>query len=157
MIFGHIDVPYDTHAYAPALVKVLDWLKHTDLLALPAGRQIIEGEAIYANVDDVKTRQYEDTKPESHKRYIDIQFMVQGAEKIGFTPNVGPMPPSEVYEDRDLYFYNPSLADAGIILAKPGNYSIFFPDDLHRPLIAVDNTPQPIRKVVVKVSVDLLK
>lgn len=157
MIFGHIDVPYDTLAYAPVLVKALDWLKHTDLLSLAAGRHEIEGDAIYANVDDVKTRRFADTKPESHKRYIDIQFMVRGAEKIGFIPNVAKMPPTEVYEDKDLYFYDPSSADVGIVTAREGNYSIFFPDDLHRPLIAIDDAPQPIRKVVVKVSVDLLK
>lgn len=157
MIFGHINVPYDTHAYAPVLVKALDWLKNTDLTTLTAGRHEIEGEDIYANVDDVMTRQFVDTKPESHKRYIDIQFMVRGTEKIGFLPKVNDIPPTEEYSDRDLYFYNPSLADAGIITSNPGNYAIFFPDDLHRPLIAVDDIPQPVRKVVVKVSVDLLK
>ena len=38
---------------------------------------------MYANVDDVETKLFETTKPESHKNYIDIQFMVKGSREYG--------------------------------------------------------------------------
>ncbi|MDU6817294.1 MAG: YhcH/YjgK/YiaL family protein, partial [Veillonella sp.] len=37
-----------------------------------------------------------------------------------------------------------------------GYYTVFFPSDIHRPLLAVNDKPIKIRKVVVKVHVDLL-
>ena len=47
---------------------------------MPGGRHAIEGDMMYANVDDVETKLFETTKPESHRNYVDIQFMVDGEE-----------------------------------------------------------------------------
>ncbi|MFR5795436.1 MAG: YhcH/YjgK/YiaL family protein [Christensenellales bacterium] len=42
------------------------------------------------------------------------------------------------------------------IHATEGCYAVFFPNDAHRPGVCVDGKPLDYRKVVVKVSVDLL-
>ena len=41
------------------------------------------------------------------------------------------------------------------IEARPGCYSVFFPEDIHRPACA-SGQPMTVRKVVVKISVKLL-
>ena len=78
MFFSSITADYTKMGYPKAIVRALDFLKHTDLKALPGGRYAIEGDMMYANVDDVETKPFEATKPESHRNYVDIQFMVSG-------------------------------------------------------------------------------
>nr|WP_252894211.1 YhcH/YjgK/YiaL family protein [Veillonella denticariosi] len=111
---------------------------------------------MYANVDDVKTKLFEETKPESHKNYVDIQFMVCGEEHMGFFVDRGKVKPVESYPDRDCYFYPNEAVDEGMIHCPEGYYTVFFPSDIHRPLLAVNDKPIDIRKVVVKVHVSLL-
>ena len=54
---------------------------------------------VYANVDDVETKLFEATKPESHRNYVDIQFMVSGEENMGFFVDKGFVKPVESYPD----------------------------------------------------------
>ena len=156
MFFSSIHADYTKMGYPAAIVRALDFLKNTDLQALPGGRHAIEGDMMYANVDDVETKLFETTKPESHKNYVDIQFMVKGQENMGFFVDRGRVKPIESYPERDCYFYPNESVDEGQIYCPEGYYTVFFPSDIHRPLLAVDDKPIKIRKVVVKVHVSLL-
>lgn len=155
MFFSSIYADYTKMGYPAAIVRALDFLKHTDLASLPGGRHEIEGSLMYANVDDVQTKEFSATKPESHKEYIDIQFMVCGEENMGFFVDSGLVAPIESYPERDCYFYPNEAHDEGVIHCPEGYYTVFFPSDIHRPLLAV-HEPISIRKVVVKVHVSLL-
>lgn len=156
MFFSNITADYTKMGYPKAIVRALDFLKNTDLKALPGGRHAIEGDMMYANVDDVETKLFEATKPESHRNYVDIQFMVSGEENMGFFVDKGMVKPVESYPDRDCYFYPNEAVDEGQIHCPEGYYTVFFPSDVHRPLLAVNDKPIKIRKVVVKVHVSLL-
>ena len=115
MFFSSIHADYTKMGYPAAIVRALDFLKNTDLQELPGGRHAIEGDMMYANVDDVETKLFETTKPESHKNYIDIQFMVKGQENMGFFVDRGRVKPIESYPERDCYFYpNESVDDHNI-------------------------------------------
>lgn len=156
MFFSSIHADYTRMGYPAAIIRALDFLKNTDLQALPGGRHAIEGDMMYVNVDDVETKLFETTKPESHKNYVDIQFMVSGEENMGFFVDHGRVQPIEFYPERDCYFYPNESVDEGTIYCPEGYYTVFFPSDIHRPLLAVNDKPIKIRKVVVKVHVDLL-
>ena len=56
MFFSSITADYTKMGYPKAIVRALDFLKNTDLKALPGGRHAIEGDMMYANVDDVETK-----------------------------------------------------------------------------------------------------
>lgn len=155
MIFSNIHADYTKCGYPKAIVRALDYLKNTDLKNLGAGSYELEADRkMYVNIDEVDTREWSQTKPESHKEYIDVQYMIDGEEDQGFFTLAGEEP-KEAYVDRDLYFYDNSREDEGEIQLTPGNYTVFFPCDAHRPLIAV-NTPIHIKKAVVKIHVSLL-
>lgn len=156
MIFGTLDIDFTQFHLPTALEEALTFLKEHDFMAMEPRRVGIDGERMYANVDAVSTRRLTDTKPEQHKRYIDVQFMVQGHERIGFTCDRGQATPTEAMPERDLWFYDTTLVDEGVLDLREGCYAIFFPEDIHRPLMAIDDTPQAVRKVVVKVSVEAL-
>lgn len=159
MIFSSIQEDYRQFGYPEAIVRALDFLKHTDLQAITYGRHDLEGDhgqSMYVNIDRAHTRLWVDTKPESHKQYIDIQFMIKGEEKIGSLIARPGVNPKESYPDRDLYFYDNEEVDQTSIHLQEGMYAIYFPSDWHRPLIAV-HAPIEVKKAVVKVNVDLLK
>lgn len=156
MFFSSIEADYTKMGYPKAIVRALDFLKNTDVKSLPVGsKNPLEGDKMYYNVDEVMTKDFSETKPESHKDYIDIQFMVDGGENMGFFVNHGQATPLESYPERDCYFYANESIDEGQIYCPEGFYAVFFPTDVHRPLLAVKGK-QKIRKIIVKVHVGLL-
>ncbi len=156
MIFGNVNVNYKGLGYSPVLVKVLDWLKTTDIKKLELGRHDIDGDNIFALVQDVTTKKMADTRPEAHKKYLDVQFVVDGQEKMGSVPDYGIEKVVEAHDDKDLYFYASEISDEAFVLATSGSYVIFFPEDIHRPCCAVNDESSRVLKVVVKVAMDLL-
>lgn len=154
MIFGHISRPL-TCRLPDAIMKGLDFLRSTDFSTLPAGKIDIDGESMFAQVLDLTTAPAEENKPESHYRYLDIQFLVSGCEKIGVVIDSGnniPMPPPAGY--KDIVFYQ-SVEHESFLTMEPGNFAIFFPEDIHRPACNISE-PVNIRKVVVKIDVSQL-
>ena len=65
------------------LKQGFEWLKNNDLLNIPDGRYLIDGEKIFANVQSYITK--DDAPYEAHRRYADIQYMIKGLEKVGVT------------------------------------------------------------------------
>ena len=154
MIFGHIAQP-DPCRLPAAIEKALDFLRATDFNALEPGVVEIDGKNIYAQIIDLTTRPAEENRPEVHRRYIDIQYLAWGEEKIGIAIDTGNNKVSEsLLEQRDIIFYHGAENESEITMA-PGSYAIFFPQDVHRPA-CIKNKATPIRKVVVKVALTAL-
>lgn len=154
MIFGHIAQPNPCRLPA-AIEKALNFLRTTDFRQLSPGVVEIEGKDIFAQIIDLTTRDMVDNQPEVHRRYLDIQFLAWGEEKIGIAIDTGNNDISEsLLEQRDIIFYRNSENESFIEMV-PGSYAVFFPQDVHRP--ACNKTrATPIRKVVVKVAVAAL-
>ena len=109
---------------------------------------------IFAQVVDKETKEKYDAKPEVHRKYIDVQFSVEGKEIIGFARETGNNLVSEdLLEENDVLFYENAENEMDLIM-KPGNFAIFFPNDVHRPWCAVNETCT-IRKVNVKVNTEM--
>ena len=96
MFFSSITADYTKMGYPKAIVRALDFLKNTDLKALPGGRHAIEGDMMYANVDDVETKLFETTKPESLSVSYGQTFVSEtveeatpAQEKAGQLPQTG--------------------------------------------------------------------
>lgn len=149
MIFTSINTIDDCRVYPEALKKAIDYLKTHDLVNMETGVYEIEGRDIFVQVLDVVTGPVEEKRPESHKEYVDIQFLAAGEEKLGFTPYLDKYEVDEYIKERDLIFYK-SVENEGFINAVPGCVAMFFPHDIHRPAVAVGE-PMTIRKIVVKV------
>lgn len=106
MIFGHIAQPNPCRLPA-AIEKALDFLRATDFNALEPGVVEIDGKNIYTQIIDLTTREAVVNRPEVHRRYIDIQFLAWGEEKIGIAIDTGNNKVSEsLLEQRDIIFYH---------------------------------------------------
>lgn len=154
MIFGHIAQPNPCRLPA-AIERALDFLRNTDFQTLSPGVVEIDGKKIFAQIIDLTTRDAAENRPEVHRRYLDIQFLAWGEEKIGVAIDTGRNQISEsLLEQRDIIFYHDSEYESFFEMI-PGSYAIFFPQDVHRPGCH-KNIATDIRKIVVKVAIDAL-
>lgn len=133
--------------------KALELVADLDLQALPIGKTPLEGDTIYASVNEYLTEPAEDRRPEKHFQYIDIQLLASGKESIGYTDveNV-----SGVTEDKretnDVVFYSRTEKENFVRLHE-GDFAIFFPWEVHRPNCYYGEVPDKVKKVVVKVKI----
>lgn len=133
----------------PNIKKALDYLAETDFSETEAGKYEIDGENIFALVSEYKTKDLSQGKPESHKNYIDVQFVYSGEEFIGYAP-LGNQKIVEPYNEiNDITFYD---CEQSLCLIQKKMFAVFFPTDIHMPGIRVTN-PVLVKKVVVKVKV----
>jgi biofilm protein TabA len=128
--------------------KAFAFLLNEDLSAIEAGNHEIDGKNVYAIVSEYISKNHEDAQYESHKNYTDLQYVVSGAEYIGLTDLSSASAKTPYDEERDIAFYN--VENGQKLLAKPGTFFIFFPDNAHSPGMKVDQN-FPVKKVVVKV------
>jgi YhcH/YjgK/YiaL family protein len=134
----------------PLFGKAFDFLTKTDFNKLELGKHILEGDDLFVILMEYETKESAECIMESHRKYIDIQYMVQGEELMGVALQNGHMPSVPYDETKEAAFYEAS-SDSLIKVAK-GQFAIFFPHDLHRPCIKHEKISK-IRKAVFKVRV----
>jgi YhcH/YjgK/YiaL family protein len=121
------------------------------------GEYPLKGKDIFARVMSYKTCSRKETKLEAHRRYVDIQFTLAGAEIIEWRPLSNLKIKTPYDKEKDVEFYQkPSTSATGLFMS-PGSFAVFFPQDAHMPKLMAGNTPATIKKVVVKIKTDLLK
>jgi len=130
--------------------KALQYLRSTDFSILEPGRYDIDGENIYALVSVYNTKPLSSAKWEAHKKYIDIQYVASGKEKMGVTSSDKVIPLEDYSENNDCTIYK---GDGNYILVDEGSFAVFFPTDIHMPGLSI-NLPKEIKKVVIKVKVE---
>ena len=130
------------------IAKGFDFLRTTDLDSLPSGKHDIEGDTIFALVQEYQTKPLEDCKLESHKKYIDIQYVIRGEEIMGITTQNN-QKIIEVNEEKDYTFYEGTTS---LVRVSKGMFTIFFPDDLHQPCVQTESVSE-VKKVVIKVLI----
>lgn len=143
----------DTYrALSPAFHTAIAFLRSTNLANLPEGRTEIDGERVFGVVHEYHTSPNGSSRWESHRRYIDLQLILAGQERmlvadLDTLTEATPFDPS-----RDVSFYAGSRR-AIAVDAQVDDFLIFFPHDGHRATIAVDD-PGRVRKLVLKIAVE---
>ena len=84
MILSHISDSARYEALHPLFKKVFDYVKANDLLHAPAGRIVLDGDALFINVCEANLVTAEAQKLEVHQKYIDIHFPLSGEEIVGW-------------------------------------------------------------------------
>jgi len=132
----------------PRLAQALDYLATARLAELPPGKQTIDGDHLFALVNDYCTQPQEKCRFEAHRRYADIQLMVRGVERIGVAQATALTVDEPYAADRDIAFFH---GQGDLVTLDEGTFAIFFPHDAHQPGIAVAES-LAVRKVVMKVE-----
>lgn len=130
------------------LAKGINYIKNTDFSRVELGTYNIDGDDVFAMVQEYDTRKITDCKLEGHSRYIDIQYLIKGEEYIGLTSKTN----QEIDDKNDEGDYAFYKGDSTLFKFNPTVFGIFFPDDLHMPCVGL-NQISKVRKVVVKVRI----
>ncbi|MBR3605604.1 MAG: YhcH/YjgK/YiaL family protein [Candidatus Gastranaerophilales bacterium] len=130
--------------------KAFEFLANTDLKNIEDGSYEIDGKTIYANVQSLKTKLVEDKKWEVHRKYIDIQYVISGEEKMGYGILEDFNEITQKYDtEKDVEFLNGDKFN--FVDVQEGDFVIFYPNDVHAPMLSV-NEPINVKKVIVKIA-----
>ena len=123
---------------------------HESAQDLEPGRHEIIGDQLFAICERAVGRGEENSPVESHRRYIDIQFVVSGEERFGWIPvSHCHQPTADFDSQRDIGFFHDRPMNW--VKVPAGFFVIFFPEDGHAPLAGEGD----VHKVVVKVAQSL--
>jgi YhcH/YjgK/YiaL family protein len=148
MIFDRLENAERYCAAHPAFAAAFAFLRRPDLAALPEGRIALDDDKLFALLQRPAGKPRAAARLEAHRKYADIQFVISGHEEYGWRALADAPPATEDFKpDNDVAFY--AGQPAIWLPAPPGSFAIFFPEDLHAPLVSAG----PLHKVVIKVRV----
>lgn len=135
---------------------VLDFVEsilNTNVQNLKLGRYELN-DKIYANIETYSTKGVIEGNFEAHKKYIDIQFVLSGKERIYVTEVNEKLNVKAPYsEEKDIVFYSNPINDNMNVVLNGVNFVMLFPHEAHAPQISIDNDTNTVLKVVVKIQV----
>jgi len=152
----------DTHDHLPhyaPLFRDCDtsalfaWLRNCRDIA-PGTKVEFAGAKLFAKVLRQDTGARDAFQWETHREYIDLQYILGGGEVIEWTPAAKLVANVSYDEATDFQYYAPAAADA-LLTMQDGLFTFLFPADGHKPLVA-DGTNHHVHKVIVKIHRSLL-
>ena len=122
------------------------FLKNVNLEELKPGKYPIIGDQVFASVTEAPSHNKEDVKWESHKNYVDLQYIIKGKEMIGIADTskatiIKPYSPDVINYTSEGKYY----------ITEPYKFFLFFPNDAHRPTIKVEGY-DIVKKIVIKIA-----
>lgn len=130
--------------------QIAAFVKKAEAENLPAGRYDLDGDNLFALVQNYNSKLRSEGRMEAHKLYTDLQYVIEGEECIYWNPVEG----LEVEEDRtpesDLIFFV-CKEPAGCTRLTAGMFGVYIPTDAHMPGIAAAES-SPVRKIVFKIK-----
>lgn len=132
-----------------SIYAALQKIRSTDFSKLEDITYEVNGRDLYFFINSYDTRKDND-KPEAHKKYIDIQYMITGSEKMGVGQLEDMAEEVEAKPQNDAWFYHGPM---DYITVKEGMFAVFYPNDAHAPCITPDGKCEAVRKAVFKVKV----
>jgi YhcH/YjgK/YiaL family protein len=148
MIIDKTDNIYKYTSLGEKFQKAFSFITDPELLFLEPGRYEIDGEEVYALINEYVTKDKSEGQLEAHKKYIDVQYVAKGEELIAYAPSDGQKILSDYNEIKDVSFLE---GGKSFIKIEQGMFAVFFPDELHMPGIKTVNN-KSVKKVVVKIK-----
>lgn len=148
MIYDKLENAGQYTASLEALSKAVEYARSIDP-SMPDGRIEIEGDNIYGLLSSYETMAESDVPFEAHRKYIDIQFLLEGRERLDVSHDDALEVKEPYSEEGDAALYYAPDTFSSVVL-EPGKFVVLFPQDKHRPACRLGG-PQKARKLVVKV------
>jgi len=131
--------------------KAAEFLQRADLFQLPVGRYELDGDSVYAMVQDAQLRPWGTGLPEVHRRYFDIQLPLSEPEVIGIA-EMTPAASGSFDEAKDIGFYDHVPVEP--VTVQPGEFVILRPRTCAHLPCCTTGSARSIRKIVVKIRAD---
>lgn len=129
--------------------KAFEYIQNKNLDHLEPGFYELEGEELFLNVVEYETKNKDERVWESHKKYIDIQIILEGKEFIGYELFDRMKVKEDYNEQDDIYFLEGNLQS--MVKLQKGDFIICYPQDAHMAGIMVTGQ-EKVKKAVFKVK-----
>ncbi|ENT2950734.1 YhcH/YjgK/YiaL family protein [Klebsiella sp. 141198] len=147
MIIGNI---HHLQSWLPdALRQAIEHVKAHVSASTPLGKHDIDGNNLFYLISEDSTEPQAERRAEFHARYLDIQIVLRGQEGMTFSTLPAGEPQTDWLADKDIAFLGEGAQEKTVILNE-GDFVVFYPGEVHKPLCAV-GAPAKVRKAVVKV------
>jgi YhcH/YjgK/YiaL family protein len=149
MIFDrvqHLDfyIPFNSH-----IREVSNFFHSKQYEALPNGKHLISDE-VFLLIMECDTKAEEDALWEAHRKYIDVQIILSGEEKIAYS-DITNLIASNEYSEKDDYQLFKGKAKNYFTLSE-GQFALFAPQDAHMTSIRIGQLSK-VKKLVFKIPV----
>lgn len=132
------------------LSKAFDYIINTDLKNIEPGKYDIDGDNIFALINEYQTKSESEGKLEAHRKYIDVQYVITGEELMGYAL-LDNQTISEPYKEaNDVAFYK---GEKSFTKVEEGMFAVFFPWDVHMPGINSGKSIK-VKKLLIKVRIN---
>ena len=130
----------------PLFKEAFDYVKSHDLLHTPCGRIDLRGDELFINNSNPELVPADRQVLEAHRKYIDIQILLEGEETMGWKALEECVNEKKPYSDaEDCVLYDEP--GTSYVKLHAGQCAIFWPEDAHAPIIGEGK----VRKLIVKV------
>ncbi len=139
-------------AMHPLFEQAFGYLRRlaADPSAIADGRHEVVGSDLYAAVQTNVLKLPADGLLETHRKYIDIQFLLTGTELIGHAPFEGQAEAVPFSVEKDIAFHFGAYTPIPLLR---GYFMILHANDAHAPgLYLPGGEAQTVRKVILKVA-----
>lgn len=141
--------PYkDLGRYAPVIPGLEEAMQAVAEMKqwTPGTIQLSNGNRIL--IQDVTLKPAEGALFEAHRSYLDVQYIVEGEETVGWAPLDTVTPTVEFDTGKDIGRYT---GQAQFLHIPAGTCYVAFPEDAHMPGVTLDEE-KPARKLVFKLK-----
>lgn len=152
MVVDNIENAATYEKLHPQFKMVFDFLRKGMTEDLEAKRYEIDGDKAYAMAQSYTTVPEDKQKWEAHRKYIDIQFITDGVELIGYSKLENMTDPTDYNPEKDCLL-SAKAKDATYVRADKGTFVILWPQDAHQPK-CMDKKEGQVKKIVAKVAVN---
>ncbi|MBU2621706.1 MAG: YhcH/YjgK/YiaL family protein [Proteobacteria bacterium] len=133
----------------PHFKSVYTFIKENNTAAMAEGKYEVNNQGAFVLISEYNTKEISEGFIECHRKYIDIQILLEGRERIGIC-NILECKEYPYDPDKDL---QKLAGEVSFIKMVPKHFVIFFPRDGHMTQIKCGDFPQKVRKVVFKVPI----
>jgi len=130
---------------------ILAFLRENPALSLPLMEREIKGRELFVRPAQYTSRLPEEGRFETHRLYMDVQYVLSGAERMQSAPPDTLTPATDEDPVNDVRFFGGGSAITDVIV-RSGEFVVYFPGEAHRPMCQRGLGPETVRKLVFKVK-----
>lgn len=153
MLFGNVEqldlIPYASNKLHSIIAEAIALVNEN-----ADGKYPLSDDETFVILVSAQTEPREQRMAEIHKKYVDVQIVLQGEECFGYSNRLAAEPSVLVELENDLLLID-EVEQENFVDLHANDFVVFFPNQIHRPLCAV-NQPQAVRKAIIKIPHHLL-
>lgn len=130
---------------------VLRFLEVAPISEQSDGKYEINDQGAYVIIDTYETKEISDCFIECHRKYIDVQVVIEGIEHVGVCHRSA----CEAFPYDEEKDFQKLKGDVDFLALGAGSFMIFYPDDAHMPKVRYGEASETVKKAVFKVPVQI--